>query len=109
MKWRISRGAEILGNFDLGDGEYVIGSGESAHLQVASNSIAAEHARFRIGRDLVEVEDLGSGLGTWIGEQPVSGVERVASGSCLQLGDLAVQFWNDEPARAEAPSRFVVG
>jgi serine/threonine protein kinase len=109
MLWRISRGEKILNDFSLDDGEYVIGSSETAHLQVTSDSVAPEHARFKVAGDIVEVEDLGSGLGTWLGKQPVRGMQRLAEGTVIQIGDVAVQFWDDEAARDEKRGRFVVG
>ena len=114
MKLRVSRGGEILSDFDLDEGEYIIGSGDTAHLRIASDSIAPEHTRLRIGTGGVEVEDLGSGQETWIGELALVGVQPLPKGSVIQLGDIALQVWDDESPAVfagidESSSRYVVG
>ncbi|MFN0126761.1 MAG: protein kinase domain-containing protein [Verrucomicrobiales bacterium] len=111
MKFRLLRNEETIGIFELPDGEYVIGSSETAGLRIENDSVAPEHARLRILGDGIEVEDLGSGFGTWIGDRPLATTEVLPSGSVLQLGTMSLQAWEVAmPAPAEPFSgRYVVG
>jgi WD40 repeat protein len=120
MNLRISRGEEVLGDLDLAEGEYVIGSGESADLRIESDYLAPEHARLRVGRGRVEVEDLGSGCESWIGELSLSGTRSLPRGSVLRLGDISVQVADDDdgfedepsaelPDEEDASGRYVIG
>ena len=114
MNLRITRGEEILSDIRLSEGDYIIGSGDSAQLRIESEFLAPEHARLRIGTSGVEVEDLGSGRETWLGELALVGVQPLPFGRVLQLGDIAFQVWEDEsPAvarePAQSPGRYIVG
>jgi serine/threonine protein kinase len=114
MKVHIFRGGETLSEFELAEGEYVIGSGESAQLRVASESVAAEHARLRIGSGGAEIEDLGSGRGTFLGELALTSAQPLPHGSIFQIGDVALQVWDDESPAPSGPQRqedgrYVIG
>ncbi len=114
MKVHVFRDGETLSELDLAAGEYLIGSGASAHLRLPGDSVAPEHARLTIGAGGVEVEDLGSGRGTYLGELALTGAQPVPDGSILQFGDIALQIWDSESAVEAAPepreeSRYVIG
>lgn len=115
MKIHIYRDGETLSELDLAAGEYLIGSAESAHLRLPGDLVAPEHARLKIGTGGVEVEDLGSGRGTFLGELALTGAQPVPNGSILQLGDIALQVWDGESPATTAPEpqpqegRYVIG
>ncbi|MGB8166976.1 MAG: FHA domain-containing serine/threonine-protein kinase, partial [Chthoniobacteraceae bacterium] len=97
MKARILSGdGEVLGVFDLREGEYVIGSLPPARLLIESESVAATHARLKVGAYGAEVEDLGSGRGTMLDGVPVVGSPVIASGARITVGDFAVEVWNPD-------------
>ncbi len=114
MNLRITRGEETLSDIQLEDGEYIIGSGDSAQLRIESELIAPEHARLRIYQGSAEVEDLGSGCGTWLGDSALTGAQPLPPYTPLQLGDIALQVWENESSSArresaQTPERYIVG
>jgi|GEM_PF-291904 len=111
MKLRLLRDEETISVFELEDGAYVVGSGESAALRIENESIAPEHVRLRVLAGALDVEDLGSGRGTWIGGRALTGVARLPDGVILQLGLVGLQAGDDlAPALpAPRPGRYVPG
>jgi uncharacterized delta-60 repeat protein len=95
----VSRDDQLLSVVSLTEGEYVIGSGESAQVRIESELLAPEHVRLRIGSGSATVEDAGSGRSTWVGDVALVGVQPLPRGSVLRFGD--IQLWIDENRAAE--------
>ncbi|MCA8964219.1 MAG: VWA domain-containing protein [Planctomycetes bacterium] len=73
--------------------QYLLGAGDDCDLRLPG--AGPQHARLRLHEEGVELEDLGSGHGTWIdGERVAGGVARV--GASLRLGRDELQLVPDD-------------
>lgn len=93
-------GAE-LAHVTLSDGGYVIGSDPEAHISVDLPGVAARHARLIITPGEVLIEDLGSPSGTFVADEPVTVVHRVAPNQFVRLGDVLIEI--RRPSREPEP------
>jgi WD40 repeat protein/tRNA A-37 threonylcarbamoyl transferase component Bud32 len=86
-----NHGAEVARQV-LPPGEYLIGRGEDCAVQIDDGSISEHHARVEVGDGGVTVEDLGSASGTFLNEDPISGVTAWPSGTPLRIGAITLTF-----------------
>ncbi len=75
----------------LQKGENVLGSDSGCHVCLVSDTVSRRHAVIRVLGDRVEVEDLGSQNGTYIGPRRVLR-ETVSPGTLLTLGMVPVRI-----------------
>jgi pSer/pThr/pTyr-binding forkhead associated (FHA) protein len=89
------------------ESERVIGRTDGDIL-VADSEVSRRHAVVRPVAGGVEVEDLGSLNGTWVGETRIDAAVRVVDGGAIKVGETV--FRVDAPVAAEAtaapPSRL---
>lgn len=76
-------GREIV----LVPGVYFVGRGEDADLRLDDPGVSRRHAAIRVVGDGAEVEDLGSRNGVLLNGQPVRGVQPLAPGDVLGVGE----------------------
>jgi len=81
----------------LFEGENVLGREGAGITVIRSATVSRLHARFQVG-ETVTIEDLGSKNGTFVGDEPVTGVRQVAAGDRVRLGSLLFTL---TPARPE--------
>ena len=88
--------------------EFALGRGEDAQLFLNHPSVSRRHCRLLRRGGQVLVEDLGSRVGTFVGERRVEGTVLLADGDRLRVGDivLAVKIVDAEAA-ARAAARMV--
>ncbi|MGD2115746.1 MAG: FHA domain-containing protein, partial [Acidobacteriota bacterium] len=72
--------------FPLEEGEILLGSGDGCDLRLADPTISRRHARIRVERQWVEVEDLGSTNGTRVRGRTIDGPVRVEAGDAVAFG-----------------------
>src|SRR5690348_1435468 len=86
-------------------GQVTIGRDPACDLVIDDPSVAPRHAVLTMGPK-VRIADLGSGLATTVGEQPVSGGQpvEVAPGDVLHLGRVIVMV----EGRGSAPPRRIL-
>ncbi len=73
------------------DGEVVIGR-EGADLTIADPELSRHHARIKPVDGGVEVEDLGSTNGTYIGSQRITQATAVQLGSRVRVGKTTLEL-----------------
>jgi hypothetical protein len=74
-------------SFPLAPGSYVIGRSVEAEISFPKDSMMSRrHARLNVTPRGVEVEDLGSSNGTWIGGQQIQHAVVLREGSVLGVG-----------------------
>ncbi len=83
------------GEFAIGPGSYTIGRSQKCEIRLSHQGVSRQHCRLTVETDRVRVTDLGSSLGTFIDEEPVSeGILR--PGRTLRVGKINMLFQQDE-------------
>jgi len=87
-RWQI-----IIGDreFDLRDGENIVGRGRDAVVRVDAPSISRHHARITISGDSARLEDLGSKNGTCVCGKRVRS-QTLSNGDAILFGTIAASF-----------------
>ncbi|MBW3650409.1 MAG: FHA domain-containing protein [Actinobacteria bacterium] len=84
-------GLHAGGRFPLGSSEVVVGRDDACAVPLPSPTVSHRHAGLRLTADgAVEVQDLGSHNGTWLGPEPVTEPVRVHQGRAVRLGAVLV-------------------
>ncbi len=96
----IRTGPQAGGRIEIA-GEVVIGRGEVDWV-IADPELSRRHLAARVGPAGVEVEDLGSLNGTWLGGRRLDGPTLVADGGVIRLGETEIVV---EVAGAPAAAR----
>jgi DNA-binding NtrC family response regulator len=73
-------------------GEVVVGRAPESALRVQDPSVSRQHARFRIARGEVVIEDLGSHNGTRVNGERITAPRRLLSGDVIVLCDVAIIY-----------------
>ena len=72
-------------SFEL-SGTVVVGRDETAGVVIDDSEVSRRHATFSATTDEVEVEDLGSKNGTWIGGRRIEEPCKIAVGEKVRMG-----------------------
>jgi ABC transport system ATP-binding/permease protein len=89
---------------ELAPGENVIGRDPGCQIVLVSGGVSRRHALVRVSGEVVEVEDLGSSNGTWVGGRQISGRRALRPGDLLGLGQSVKLRLESQPAaEAEEP------
>lgn len=83
---------EILGQFVLGEGDFLIGREPECDIYVEDPHISRRHARLTVGEDLIEIEDLGSSSGTFLDGTPIKGRIPLRPGQKVHISDLYIDI-----------------
>lgn len=103
MKARIQIGDDILSEFELMDGEYILGSGPSASLRLESELVAPEHARLFVEQGIASIEDISGGHGVFIAGFPLRRPRTLPDNAAIKIGEFTVRIWTEAVAIAIAP------
>lgn len=76
-------------------GGLVLGSSLESDIRLSDPEVAAEHAIIRAARTCYFIEDLNSGRGTYVNDQPVRGAKRLGEGDVIRIGDTSFVFTQD--------------
>ena len=71
--------------FDLIDGENIVGRDAAAHIRLRAVGISRRHARITIAAGRVTIEDLGSKNGTYVDGKRVDGSRELRDGDEIRL------------------------
>jgi len=81
----------ILSQFDSGEAHFVVGSEQGGDvITVSGEGVAARHARVSLNRTGVQVEDLGSGIGTLVNGYLITKRVVVSYPASVQIGELTL-------------------
>lgn len=79
--------------YDLdGDGDVVLGRGDSAEIRLQDPFASASHARVYEQGGILVIEDLGSTNGTYLNEELLDGPRPLHPGDRVRIGDSEMTF-----------------
>ena len=84
--------------FDLREGENVIGRDREASLRINSRSISRRHARITISSAGVILEDLGSKNGTSIRDRRIDSPTEIHDGDSIMFGSVSATLRATDPS-----------
>ncbi len=88
--------------FDLNGDEIVVGRLPECEIHLDSNMISRKHARLRRNGTSVILEDLGSGNGTFVNGQRITGAVTLNHDDRVKFGPLLTRFESDQPTARKA-------
>ncbi|EDY22081.1 serine/threonine protein kinase with FHA domain [Chthoniobacter flavus Ellin428] len=74
----------------LSPGTYILGSGADAEIRFRAEGVADQHARLKLDDVDWEIEDLGSGNGTFVDEEEIRKATSVQPDQKIRLGEAHV-------------------
>ncbi len=86
----------------LRPGTYQLGRAPDCSIVLPEQAVSRRHARISVQPGLVDIEDTGSGNGTWWKGQRVRR-QQLADGDHVTIGSYSLVFCVPEPAPAPAP------
>ena len=86
--------------FDLVDGENIVGRDDTAQVHLRADGISRRHARITISNGRAIIEDLGSKNGTFVGGQRVDGARELHDGDEIRLSRELLVVFNATAARS---------
>jgi hypothetical protein len=98
----LRHGTTELARITLPPGEYIIGRDPKSEIVAHTPLLSRRHARLTIERDRYLLEDLGSSNGTFLNDQPVTGVGQVRPDQSVRLGDVQLEIRRRAPAEPKA-------
>jgi len=78
--------------FNLEDGEYVVGRSTENPICIADTSVSRKHIILRLVGSGWTVSDLGSGNGTLVNGEPIADEAVLSNGDVITMGDTEVTF-----------------
>jgi pSer/pThr/pTyr-binding forkhead associated (FHA) protein len=71
--------------FDLLEGENIVGRDHGAVIRLTAPGISRKHARIVVSGDIVTIQDLGSKSGTFVQGSRVEGVRELREGDEIRV------------------------
>jgi len=81
----------------LDEREIVIGRGDECEIDIHERGVSGRHARIRVEKGLVLVEDLGSATGTFVNGTRAYGPVALKPGDCITIGTRVLEIYEYEP------------
>lgn len=76
--------------YDLRDGENIIGREPGLQVTIDSSAVSRRHARIELSGDVISLEDLGSKNGTFLADDRITTPVTLHSGAVFRLGSVTV-------------------
>ena len=90
--------------YALNDLPVQVGRHPDCEIQLDSNMVSRFHARVSADGDLFQIEDLGSGNGTFVNGKRIEGALVLKNGDRIKLGPLLLRFEESAPLKS-SPGR----
>ena len=87
---------EVVSEFLVNEGEYIIGRDDTCTIQVPSEFSSRQHARLLVTVNSIEIEDLGSSTGTLVDGNPISSRVILQPNQPIQIGNLFLNFHREQ-------------
>lgn len=89
--------------YPLGQDEgLVVGRDETCDVVLPSKRISRRHARFFTDGDSLNIEDLGSQNGVFVGGARVSGTSEIRPGPAIEIGEYTMRIKRQDPRAVQA-------
>jgi pSer/pThr/pTyr-binding forkhead associated (FHA) protein len=88
-------------DFELSDGEFVLGRGSECQLALDDALVSRRHASIFIDGDDVFVDDLGSRNGVRVNGERIGGRTRLAEGDKIRMGDQEMALLRIRPVHVD--------
>jgi hypothetical protein len=75
-----------LHDFDLAEGEFVVGRAETCQLSLDDPMVSRNHGRLRVTQEEVQIEDLGSRNGVKVNGERIQGGRKLEHGDKIVIG-----------------------
>jgi len=95
VKLRVVGGKNAGQELPVAGPRFVIGRGDGCQLRAKSPAIAERHCELELAPGLVRLHDLGSGEGTFVNDQRVTGSRDLKIGDQLRVGPLTFELCLD--------------
>ncbi|MEI6714627.1 MAG: adenylate/guanylate cyclase domain-containing protein [Verrucomicrobiota bacterium] len=80
---------------ELEPGSYVIGREATSDIVISSQGVSRKHARLVLSEEAIEIEDLGSRSGTWVGDTQILESTILPLPATLTLGNILIELTSD--------------
>ncbi|HCS51352.1 MAG TPA: stage II sporulation protein E, partial [Planctomycetaceae bacterium] len=85
----------------LPESDVVIGRLPECDLQLDSNMVSRRHAKVSYSGNAFQLEDMGSGNGTFLNGKRIEKTEVLAHGDRLKLGPILLRFEDEAHSKTE--------
>jgi Nif-specific regulatory protein len=94
--------------FSLGTEDFWIGRDPLSHIHLTDTAVSRRHCVIRQEGDAFTLRDDGAKNGTWVNEERLIGVRRLAHGDVIGVGDSLFRFLTeaDDPSSLQPSSFF---
>ena len=86
------KGDQVLANFGLEPGDYLIGRDPACSIVIDSPEISREHAQLRVTHDHFTIEDVGGRFGTHLDGRQIVGAVTIQPGQNVILGRTTLEL-----------------
>jgi pSer/pThr/pTyr-binding forkhead associated (FHA) protein len=93
-------------DFDLSEGEFLIGRSSSCQLSLDDPLVSRSHAVLVVRADGVSIQDLGSRNGVRVNGQRIDGAREIADGDAITIGSQHMQVVTRRAAETQRAMRF---
>ncbi len=96
------KGDQVLANFDLEPGDYLIGRDPSCPITLNSPEISRKHAQLHVAQTHFSIEDVGGRFGTQLDGRQIVGAVNIQPGQTITLGRTTLELHPIDPSLSEA-------
>ena len=97
------KGDQVLANYGLEPGEYLIGRDPACPIAINSPEISRKHALLRITSDQLILEDIGGRFGTQVDSHQIVGAVTIQPGQIITIGRTNIELHKLEPSPTPEP------
>ncbi|MCA9052942.1 MAG: SpoIIE family protein phosphatase [Planctomycetaceae bacterium] len=94
--------------YEISKSEIVIGRLPECDIQLNSNMVSRKHAQVLLTDEGVQIEDLGSGNGTFLNGQKIEGRTRLKNGDRVKFGPILFRYEGEGDSSADDSSARVL-
>jgi len=88
----VNNGPEKGRQYDLVDGEYILGRHRDCHIVIDVGAVSRQHCKIRVSGSTCLVQDLKSRNGTFLNERVIEGEHRLQDSDQVRVCDIVFRF-----------------
>lgn len=94
------KGGQVLANYGLEPGDYLIGRDPSCPISLDSPEISRKHAQLHVAHDHFSIEDVGGRFGTQLNGRQIVGTVTIQPGQTITLGRTTIELHHIDPSKS---------